>query len=92
MGVIESVKVIESGAGWMNVEIVAGDVDPTTYPVTRTQTIVNSGELPSFATTSAETAFFMSNRVTTLSPSTYGVSADQGYNAGNYLIGLILSS
>lgn len=73
----------------MNVKIVAGDVDPTTYPVTMTQAIVNNGELPSFAVTSAEIAFFMSNRVTTLSASTYGVSATEGYNSGNYLIGSI---
>ena len=69
-------------------KVIAGNVDPTTYPVTMTQGIVNNGELPLFAVTDAEMAFFVSNRVTTLSASTYGVSANEGYNSGSYLIGL----
>ena len=82
-------NVIEHGLGWINVYVVAENVDGSLYPITAVQKIFNSGGLPLFAMMAAETALFVSNNVTLLSTPTYGVG-EAGYNAGNYLIGLRL--
>jgi len=84
---VQSINVIEHGAGWINAYVVAENVDPTLYPITAIQNIISFGNLPLFTMTAAETQFFASNNVTLLSTPTYGVS-ESGYNSGNYLLGL----
>ena len=78
---------IEHGPGWINVYVVAENVNASLYPITAVQNIVIDGILPLFAKTASETAFFVSNNVTLLSTPTYGVG-EAGYNNGSYLIGL----
>ena len=87
LGVVSSVKVIESGAGWTNAYIVVSDVDPVQYLLSNLRAIADSGRLPSFAVTSDEVSFFEQNRVSMPSNASFGVDAS-GYNSGNYLLSL----
>ena len=86
-GEIQTVNVIEYGLGWINVYVVAENVDASLYPITAIQNIVSDGNLPLFAITARETALLASNNVTLLSTPTYGVG-EAGYNNGSFLIGM----
>jgi len=85
--VIQTVNVIEHGLGWINIYVVAENVDPVFYLLAVLRSIVDGGHLSSFAESNLEKIFFMSNNVTMLSNATFGISGT-GYNSGSYLIGL----
>ena len=81
------IDVIEQGVRWINVLMVALDVGPTDYLLSVCKTAVNGGKLPGYANTSAETAFFKTNTVSTLATPLW-IPDSAGYNTGNTLIGL----
>ena len=85
LGAVQSVNVIESGPGWINVYVVADNLDPAYYLLVDIRAVVDSGTLPSFAVTTEEKSFFDRNYVSMLSNATFGVSAS-GYDSANYLL------
>ena len=70
----------------MNVKISYWYVDPRPYLATPVNAVVNGGKLPSFAVTSVEKAFFVSNNATALATPTLVIGDNTGYNSANFLL------
>jgi hypothetical protein len=82
-----TISVIESGERWWHVKAVSSDLDPKYYMLTLVQAVIDGGHLSTFAQSADEMALFATNNVTTLMPPLF-VIGDEGYNSGNWLIGL----
>ena len=79
--------VIENGQGWTHVSCIGSQILTTSYMSVDLQNLLVGGQLPSFALTDEEVAFFRVNNVTSLAFPTFGVSS-AGYQSGNELLGL----
>ena len=80
-------EIIESGLGWLNVEVVMPGIDSNAYVLGPMREIVDGGKLGLYATSDAEAQFMAKIKVSTvysplLSP------GSEGFNSGNSLIGL----
>ena len=83
--------VIESGPRWVHLIASAANLDPKFYLLALVRAVVDGGSLTTFAATSEEISFFATNNVTTVAAPTF-VTPDDGYNAGNLLLGLCFAS
>ena len=72
----------------MNLEIALPDVDSKAYILGPVRAIVDSGKLGQFVSSDVEAQFLTKNYVTTVFAPLLEPGSD-GYNSGNYLLGLL---
>ena len=80
-------RVIESGPGWLNVQVTTTDFDPNVYILAPVRAIVDGGKLRQFTSSDVEVQFVANNNVSTAYLPLLQPGSD-GYNSGNDLIGL----
>ena len=68
-------------------ETVSDEINPKYYLLALVRAVVDAGQLPTFAHTNQERLFFNNLSISTLVAPTFGIDG-QGYNTGNYLLGL----
>lgn len=82
-----SVGVIESGERWANIQLTGYELESSLVIIVPVREIVDGGGLGAFAMTAAEAAFVGNNQITTIAEP-IAVPSEDGYDAGNLLIGL----
>ena len=80
-------RVIESGPGWLNVQVTTTDFDPNVYIIAAARAVVDDGKLRQFTSSDVEVQFLANNNVSTVYLPLLEPGSD-GYNSGNDLIGL----
>ena len=80
-------KVIEGGAGWLNVEVTMPGMDSNAYILGPVRAIVDGGKLALYTSSEAEVQFLAKNNVSTVYSPLLEPGGD-GYNSGNNLLGM----
>ena len=80
-------KVIEGGAGWLNVEVTMPGMDSNAYILGPARAIVDGGKLALYTSSEAEVQFLARNNVSTVYSPLLKPGSD-GYNSGNNLLGM----
>ena len=80
-------KVIEDGAGWLNVEVAMPGMDSNAYILGPVRAIVDGGKLALYTSSEAEVQFLARNNVSTVYSPLLKPGSD-GYNSGNQLLGM----
>ena len=80
-------KVIEDGAGWLNVEVAMPGMDSNAYILGPARAIVDGGKLGLYTSSEAEVQFLAKNNVRTVYSPLLEPGGD-GYNSGNNLLGI----
>ena len=83
-----TVKLVEGGVGWLNVEVLVPGLDSNNFFRSDVRAIVDGDKLKLYTSSDAEVQFLAKNKVSTLY-SPLLVPDSDGYNSGNNLLGLI---